>query len=101
MHLALGFSGVKYDDEKNTESSVFNVILGSGMSSRLFQTVREKLGLCYTIYSYPSGPVIKALLSKFKRKSKSKRGSIVKYSPLKLLTKTQTSDNLSVFFNVD
>ena len=54
LHLALGFSGVKYDDEKNTESSVFNVILGSGMSSRLFQTVRDKLGLCYTIYSYPS-----------------------------------------------
>ena len=32
-----------------------NVALGSGMSSRLFQTVREKLGLCYTVYSYPSG----------------------------------------------
>ena len=55
LHLSLGFTGVKYNDEKNTETSVFNVALGSGMSSRLFQEVREKLGLCYTIYSYPSG----------------------------------------------
>lgn len=55
VHMALGFTGIKYDDEKNTEMSVLNVILGSGMSSRLFQTVREKLGLCYTVYSYPSG----------------------------------------------
>lgn len=55
LHLALGFSCVKYDDELNNEASVMNVALGSGMSSRLFQTVREKLGLCYTVYSYPSG----------------------------------------------
>lgn len=55
LHLALGFTGVKYDAETADESAAFNVALGSGMSSRLFQTVREKLGLCYTIYSYPSG----------------------------------------------
>ena len=55
LHLALGFSCVKYDDEKTNEAAVANVALGSGMSSRLFQAVREKLGLCYTIYSYPSG----------------------------------------------
>lgn len=55
LHLALGFSCVKYDDELNNEATVMNVALGSGMSSRLFQTVREKLGLCYTVYSYPSG----------------------------------------------
>ena len=54
LHLALGFSCVKYDDELNNEATVMNVALGSGMSSRLFQTVREKLGLCYTVYSYPS-----------------------------------------------
>ena len=55
LHMAFGFSGLKYDDDKNTEMSMLNVILGSGMSSRLFQTLREKLGLCYTVYSYPSG----------------------------------------------
>ena len=55
LHLALGFSCVKYDDELNNEATVMNVALGSGMSSRLFQTVREKLGLCYTVYSYSSG----------------------------------------------
>lgn len=55
LHLAFGFSGVKYDDEASNEASILNVALGSGMSSRLFQEVREKLGLCYTVYSYPSG----------------------------------------------
>ena len=31
-----------------------NVVLGGGMSSRLFQKIREEQGLCYSIYSYPS-----------------------------------------------
>ncbi len=55
LHLALGFTGVKYDAETADESAAFNVALGSGMSSRLFQTVREKNGLCYAVYSYTAG----------------------------------------------
>ena len=54
-HLALGFKGEKFNGEKTDELSLVNIILGMGMSSRLFQKVREELGLCYTIYSYPSG----------------------------------------------
>ncbi len=54
-HFALGFDGVPYDDEKTDAISLINIILGMGMSSRLFQRVREELGLCYTVYSYPSG----------------------------------------------
>ena len=53
-HFALGFKGVKYDDKESDALSLINIILGMGMSSRLFQRVREELGLCYSIYSYPS-----------------------------------------------
>ena len=54
-HLAIAFDGIKYNGNYFDEMSLLNTILGSGMSSRLFQKVREDMGLCYTIYSYPSG----------------------------------------------
>ena len=54
-HLAIAFDGIKYNGEYFDEMSLLNTVLGSGMSSRLFQKVREDMGLCYTIYSYPSG----------------------------------------------
>ena len=54
IHLALAFKGVEYDAPLADAMSVVNNVAGSGMSSRLFQKIREELGLCYTIYSYPS-----------------------------------------------
>lgn len=54
-HLAIAFDGIKYNGEYFDELSIFNGILGGGMSSRLFQKIREELGLCYTVYSTPSG----------------------------------------------
>ncbi|MBE5742535.1 MAG: insulinase family protein [Clostridiales bacterium] len=54
-HLALAFDNIKYNGKYFDEMSLLNTVLGSGMSSRLFQRVREELGLCYTVYSYPSG----------------------------------------------
>ena len=54
-HLALAFDGIKYNGDYFDEMSLLNTVLGAGMSSRLFQKVREEMGLCYTIYSYPSG----------------------------------------------
>lgn len=52
MQCIIGFEGLSYNDENKYKLSVMNHIFGSGMSSRLFQEVREKSGLCYTIYSY-------------------------------------------------
>ena len=52
MQCIIGFEGLSYNDENKYKLSVMNHIFGSGMSSRLFQEVREKNGLCYTIYSY-------------------------------------------------
>ncbi len=54
VHLALAFKGVEYDAPLADAMSVVNNVAGAGMSSRLFQKIREELGLCYTIYSYPS-----------------------------------------------
>jgi len=50
-HEVLGFHMPKLVDEKRYSAEVFDSILGGGMSSRLFQEVREKRGLCYAIKS--------------------------------------------------
>lgn len=52
VHLALCYPSVKRYDRLYDAAQVMNSVLGGSMSSRLFQTVREKLGLAYTVYSY-------------------------------------------------
>ncbi len=52
VHLVLGFPGLAYDHPDRYAMSVYSTLLGGGMSSRLFQEVREKRGLAYAIYSY-------------------------------------------------
>lgn len=54
VNLVLGFDGVSYDDPDYYAASVLSTLLGGGMSSRLFQEVREKRGLVYSIYSFTS-----------------------------------------------
>ncbi|MCW8835177.1 MAG: insulinase family protein [Rhodospirillales bacterium] len=54
MHLLLGFQGVSYTDPDYYPSLILSTLLGGGMSSRLFQEVREKRGLAYSVYSYAS-----------------------------------------------
>lgn len=53
-HIGISMPSVPLNDERIDALSIANVILGGGMSSRLFQRVREELGLCYTVYSYVS-----------------------------------------------
>lgn len=53
-HIALSFPAYKYGDSRSNALSIACSILGGSMSSRLFQKVREELGLCYTVYSYLS-----------------------------------------------
>lgn len=52
VHLLLGFEGPNYTDDDFYAASVMSMVLGGGMSSRLFQEVREKRGLVYSIYSF-------------------------------------------------
>jgi predicted Zn-dependent peptidase len=51
-HLTLGLEGVPQADPSLFSLQVFTNALGGGMSSRLFQEVREKRGLCYSIYAF-------------------------------------------------
>ena len=54
VHLVLGFQGVGYRDPDFYPVSVLSTLLGGGMSSRLFQEAREKRGLVYSIYTFPT-----------------------------------------------
>jgi predicted Zn-dependent peptidase len=53
-HLLLGFEGVGYEDPDFYVASILSTLFGGGMSSRLFQEIREKRGLVYSIYSFVS-----------------------------------------------
>ncbi|MBU3142072.1 pitrilysin family protein [Clostridium sp. CF012] len=54
LHISLGIPGVEIGNEDTYTLILLSNILGGGASSRLFQKVREELGLCYSIYSYIS-----------------------------------------------
>ena len=53
-NLVLGCEGLSRTDERRFALGVLNAALGGGMSSRLFQEVREKRGLAYSVYSFAS-----------------------------------------------
>ena len=52
VHLCIGTKGIQQDHSLRYAGYVLNTILGGSMSSRLFQEIREKKGLAYSIYSY-------------------------------------------------
>jgi predicted Zn-dependent peptidase len=52
VHVLLGFPGFSFSDHDYYAASVVSTALGGGMSSRLFQEIREKRGLVYSIYSF-------------------------------------------------
>jgi len=54
VHLCLGLAAPAQPDPDRYKVYLLNTILGSGMSSRLFQEIREKRGLAYSVYSYLS-----------------------------------------------
>jgi len=54
LHYVFGIPGVAYDDPDFAAVQVLSSLLGGGMSSRLFQEVREKRGLAYSVFSFTS-----------------------------------------------
>lgn len=52
LHTLIGFNSVSYLDDNYYTCQILASILGGGMSSRLFQSVREDLGLAYSIYAF-------------------------------------------------
>ncbi len=65
VHLLIGFPTVSCYDKKYYVFQVLDSILGGGMSSRLFQEIREKQGLAYSIYSFNSSYTDTGILSLF------------------------------------
>ena len=57
VHICIGTPGLSYTDERRFALSLLNTILGGNMSSRLFQEIREKRGLAYSVYSFTASHV--------------------------------------------
>ncbi len=54
VHFLIGLDGVAYGDDDYYAAQIFSTVLGGGMSSRLFQEVRERRGLAYSVYAFTS-----------------------------------------------
>ncbi len=54
LHLILGVQGISTQHKDFYAATIYSTLLGGGMASRLFQEVREKRGLAYSIYSFSS-----------------------------------------------
>jgi predicted Zn-dependent peptidase len=64
-HLVLGVPGIAQDDDDRWALYVLDTVLGGGMSSRLFQEIRETRGLAYATYSYASSYTDAGLLGAY------------------------------------
>ena len=55
VHLCIGFPGIAIGTDESYAMAAMNTMFGGGMSSRLFQKIREEHGLAYSVYSYHQG----------------------------------------------
>lgn len=77
-HVAMGGPGLDVHDERRTALRMASTILGGGMSSRLFQEIREVRGLAYTTYSYESGHTDVGMLGAYAGTTPAKVDELVK-----------------------
>ncbi|MDO4482939.1 MAG: pitrilysin family protein, partial [Clostridia bacterium] len=57
LHICMGFPGTPFGDAGIYPQALVNSILGGSMSSRLFQRIREEMGMAYSIYTFPNSYV--------------------------------------------
>ena len=93
-HMCIGFEGIEQGDENIYDLLVVNSIFGGGMSSRLFQKIREEKGLAYSIYSYPSSYKNAGLFTIYAGMNPSQMGEVVKLisEEIHLLKKDKIGD---------
>lgn len=72
-HICVGTSALPYNHHRKFELLILNTILGAGMGSRLFQNIREKYGIAYSIYSYVDFFADNGLLAIYLGTEKNKR----------------------------
>lgn len=96
-HIVFGFEGIPYHHPHYYVSSVYSTLLGGGMSSRLFQEIREKRGLVYTIYSFPTSYVNTGQLSLYAATSADQVKDLlpVMYEELRRVPKTLTQEEVN------
>jgi len=75
-NMLLGVPGLTAHDTRRATLSIMNSILGGGMSSRLFQEIREKRGLAYSVYSFAPGYSDAGLFGIYAGCSPSKAGQV-------------------------
>ena len=75
-NVLIGTTGLAAGDERRSTLAVLNSVLGGGMSSRLFQEVREKRGLAYSVYSFAAGFSDAGLFGLYAGCSPSKLGQV-------------------------
>ena len=76
VNLLIGVQGLAASDDRRAAISVLNSILGGGMSSRLFQEIREKRGLAYSVYSFAAGYSDAGLMGLYAGCSPKKTGDV-------------------------
>jgi predicted Zn-dependent peptidase len=77
VHVVLGFPSVGYSDPDYYSTLLMSTLLGGGMSSRLFQEIREKRGLVYSIYSFTAPFQDGGLLGIYAGTGESEAGELV------------------------
>ncbi|MFQ5785575.1 MAG: M16 family metallopeptidase [Alphaproteobacteria bacterium] len=77
VHLVMGFNGVSYGDPGFYAQQVLATALGGGMSSRLFQEVREKRGLAYSVFAFASSYVDSGLFGIYAGTGERRVGALV------------------------
>jgi predicted Zn-dependent peptidase len=93
VHLCLGVRASSLSDEERFIETVFNTILGGNMSSRLFQEIREKRGLAYSLYSYISSFMDTGVIKIYVATDKEKVNSVLEL--LSMLVKGLQDGDLS------
>jgi predicted Zn-dependent peptidase len=76
-HLVVGLRAPPRHDDDRFALAVLNQLLGGGMSSRLFQEVREKRGLVYSVYSYRAAYLETGLLAVYAGTSPARAGTVL------------------------
>ncbi len=54
VHLCMGMPGIRLDDKRKYALNIVNNVIGGSMSSRLFQKIREEMGMAYSVFTYPA-----------------------------------------------
>lgn len=76
VNILLGVPGLTATDDRKNAMAVLNAVLGGGMSSRLFQEVREKRGLAYSVYSFAPSYADAGLFGLYAGCSPAKAGAV-------------------------